>query len=286
MQMRFLIAIDSSTQAEKVLRFGAQFAQPPGEAHTILTVVEREKDIPQAEGNLASALEILESEGIRAQTKIRVGHPAEEIVREAEESDQDIVMVGEGRHRKLATRFCLGSTSIRVAEHAPCAVIIVKGKADPIRQILLCDSGANNSLGLSRAVSNLVSMLERKEQITVLHVMSQIGAWPGVSGEQLRASAEELIKEHAREGEFLNQDLEILEQQGIYSKIKVRHGLVVDEILSEAQAGGYELIVIGAHSSDGWQRLLLEDLSRKLVLQSTIPVYVVRKIQNKVGSNE
>ena len=201
--MRLLIAIDSSSQAETVLRFSTPIVQSTKEPFTILTVVERKNDYQRAQAYLAQARDLLGSENINLRTKIRVGHPAEEIICEAEEKDYELVIVGEGKHRNLATRFLLGSTSIRVAEHTPCGVIIVKGIGNPIRRILLCDSGANKSSLLSRFASQLTNMLEGEKEITVLHVMSQISAWPGISGRQLRASAKDLMKENSLEGEFL-----------------------------------------------------------------------------------
>ena len=274
--MRFLIAIDNSSQAEKILQFSTQFMHSVDEPFTILTVIERNKDYQQASAFLTKACEMVGLENINLTTKIRAGHPAEEIIREAEEFGYELVIVGEGKHRNLATRFLLGSTSIRVAEHAPCPVIIVKGAGKPIHQILLCVSGAKNTLVHSRTLSKLANLLDGEEQISVLHVMSQISAWPGVSDKDLRASAEDLIKEHSPEGEFLDQIVRLLKQSGISSHVKVRHGLVVDEILAETQSGNYDLIVLGAHSSDGWQRHLLDDLTRRLMVQSTMPVLVVR----------
>jgi nucleotide-binding universal stress UspA family protein len=56
----------------------------------------------------------------------------------------------------------------------------------------------------------------------------------------------------------------------------VRHGLVVDEILAEAQRGDYDLVVIGAYRSEGWQRILLDDQAHKIIVQLDRPVLVVR----------
>jgi nucleotide-binding universal stress UspA family protein len=119
-------------------------------------------------------------------------------------------------------------------------------------------------------------LLEGEEEITVLHVMSQISAGPGVRGKQLRASAEELIQEHAPEGELLALDLQILGKPGITARPKVRHGLVLDEILDEAHTGDYDLVVIGAHASAGWQALLLDDLARRIIRDLDRPALVVR----------
>ena len=173
------------------------------------------------------------------------------------------------------TRF-LGSTATQVIEHAPCPVIIAKGEIGPLRRILLCDSGAMRPSVLNRFATQFVDLLKSKVEITVLHVMSQISAGPGVSGRQLRASAEELIQAHTPEGDFFARDLQTLEHLPVRSSPKVRHGLVVDEILAEARSGDYDLVVIGDYQGQGWGRLLLENLAHQIVVRIDRPVLVVR----------
>lgn len=274
--MRILMATDGSENADEALNFGAQIARCAGENPTILAVTKREADRSQADVVLAYAVRLLSREVTNVQTKIRIGHPAEEIIREAEEGAYDLVIVGEGQHLALVTRFQLGSTALRVAENSPCPVIIVKGKARSIQRILLCDSGAGRSSLLSRFTAQLAEMLVGEEEITVLHVMSQMSAGPGVSGQHLRADAEALIEAYAPEGDLFKQGIQVMSESGIHSTPKVRHGLVVDEILDEAQKGCYDLVVIGAYQGVGWQRFLLEDQARKIMSQLDLPVLVIK----------
>jgi nucleotide-binding universal stress UspA family protein len=159
---------------------------------------------------------------------------------------------------------------------------------------LLCDSGAESpSVGLSEATgpsvelskgnsilsrfaARLADLLENDVEITVLHVMSQLSAGPGVRGRQLRAGAEELIAESTPEGELLERDIRILARPGIHSRPKVRHGLVVDEILAEARDGDYDLVIIGAYRGKGPRHILFDDLAYKIVTRLDRPVLVVR----------
>ncbi|MCJ7660657.1 MAG: universal stress protein [Anaerolineales bacterium] len=274
--MRILMATDGSTNADEALNFGAQIARRTDENPTILAVTKIEADRSHVDVILACTQRFLSMQDTNVQTKVRIGYPAEEIIREAEEGAYDLVIVGEGQHHALVTRFKLGSTALRVAENSPCPVIIVKGKARSIHRILLCDSGAGRSSLLSRFTLQLAEMLEGQEEITVLHVMSQISAGPGVRGEHLRANAEALIEVYAPEGNLLKQDIQVLRESEIHSTPKVRHGLVLDEILDESKKGNYDLVIIGAHQGEGWQRLLLEDQARKIMSQLHRPVLVVK----------
>jgi nucleotide-binding universal stress UspA family protein len=274
--MRILMATGSSPHSGLVLRFGIQIARRVSKTPTILTVIRREADRPRAEAILDRACQFLKPEIANVQTRVRTGYPAEEIIREAEEGGYNLVIVGERQRHDPVTRFLLGSTAERVVEHAPCPVIIAKGKTGPIHRILLCDSGADSPSLLDRFTAQLADLIGNEEEVTVLHVMSQMSAGPGVRGTQLRAAAEELIEKHTPEGELLERDIQTLEQLNVHPRPKVRHGLVVEEILEEAQGGDYDLVVIGAHRGEGWRRILLDDLARQIIAQMDRPVLVVR----------
>lgn len=275
--MRILIATGGSPHSKLALHFGAHILSRVEGSLTVLTVIKQQADRPHGEAVLAHTHQLLDSKVANLQTRIRVGHPAEEIIREAEEGHYDLALVGEKQHHGLMTRFVLGSTAERVVEHAPCPVIIAKGKIGPVRRILLCDSNLEEPSLLHRLMTQLVDLVkDEEEQITVLHVMSQISAWPGIPGKQLRASAEELMQEHAPEGELLERDLNLLDRLRLRAKPKIRHGLVVDEILAEAQEGDYDLVVIGSHQGEGWRRILLDDLAHQIIVQMDRPILVVR----------
>jgi nucleotide-binding universal stress UspA family protein len=267
------MATGGSSHSEKALLFGAQIAQCVDPAPTVLTVIRRTADQPRAETVLQRARQILiDVPGVK--TCIRVGRPAEQIIAEAREGAFDLIIVGERQSHTLKARV-LGSTAVQVVEHAACPVIIAKGEIRPIKRILLCDSGAVIPSLLSRFTAQLADMLMGEEEIAVLHVMSQITAWPGVPDQDLQASANELIEEHTPEGEWLASDLQVLSHPGIHAQAKVRHGVVIDEILAES-AENYDLVVIGAHREAGWQRVLLEDIAHEIITRVNRSVLVVR----------
>ena len=297
--MSILIATNGSAQAEAALQLGAQIARTGSVPLTILTVVKQEANPPTAsvDALLSQACERVKPQFAEVRTKMRTGHPATEIVREADEGKYAMAIVGQRPTRNLLARFLFGSTAIRVVEHAPCPVIIAKGSIRPLERVLLCDSGSQDPIAglsapsvpgtkqansksypsvLSRFVDLPAPVLADGGEIVVLHVMSQMSAGPGVKGKQLRSEAQELISERAPEGELLRRDVQALKGLGIRAYPKVRHGLVVEEILDEVRTEDYDLVVIGAYRGEGWQRILLDDLTHRLVVELTRPVLVVR----------
>ncbi|MEZ4516623.1 MAG: universal stress protein [Chloroflexota bacterium] len=120
------------------------------------------------------------------------------------------------------------------------------------------------------------TILAAATNVTILHVMSQISAAPGVRGFQLRADAGELIESNTPEGLILARDMATLEKMDLQPQALVRHGMVVDEIIEETSTGEYDLVVIGAHRDEGLPYFLLDDLARDLVMNLECATLIMR----------
>jgi nucleotide-binding universal stress UspA family protein len=256
---------------------GVELAQLAPMEVTLVTAVKNQRHLTEGKFILSTAekrfTDVIPADKLH--TELRTGHPADVILDEIADGRYDLIIMGEREHHHLISRL-LGPTVNRVVERACCPVLIAKSSVLPLQRLLLCDSGLREPSLLQRMKHHLAKLLNgRAVQITVLHVMSQISAGPGVMGQQLRADAEELIASHAPEGDLLAQDLRLLAATGLVAEPKIRHGLVVDEIIAETATGDYDLIVIGAHRSNGWQRFLLDDLANQIMMQSKDSVLII-----------
>lgn len=274
--MQILVATGGAPHSEAALQFAAYIAAQTDKIPTVITVIPTEAEQDRAEVVLNRARQIFLPTVSEIQTVVRVGHPAEEIIRETETNAYDVVILGERPQHKLMTRFLWSSTAERVLGYAPCPVLIAKGKIAPVQRVLLCDSGNQNSSLLTRVTNQLANLLTHHREVTVLHVMSQIAAGPAADCEQLRADAQTLIEQQTPEGKILARDIELLAGLDVHPRSTVRHGLIVDEILAESVCGDYNLVVIGMHQEKGWHRILLDDLARQIVKQVDRPILVVR----------
>lgn len=265
--MRFLVATGGSAHSDLALQMSVQLAFLTKKTPTLLTVIRGPEERQRAEEVQRRARAHFESEGIEVNTIIRVGQTDLAILHEVLDGRYELLVLGDRQLHRLSTRL-RGSVSERLARQAPCAVLIVKGMVRPIRRVLLCDSGVVEPPLRQRFLAEgLGKLIESDVEVTVLHVMSQISAGPGINGAQLRADAESLIRERSPEGEWLEQDVSQLKRIGGRTRPKVRHGLVLDEILAEAREGNYDLVVIGAHREHGWQRFLLDDIAHDIITQ-------------------
>ena len=274
--MRVLIATGGPGQTEiriRQLMLMAEGNAPP--APTVLTVVKHAEEQAEADEILAHAAALLSPVFQTVQYKTRVGQPWEEIVAEADEGRYDLLMMGQRQSRPLLTRI-RGLVTQKVVARTSLPVLIAKREARPLHRVLICDSGAQSPSLLQLFRARLPGLLASVTDVTVLHVMSQLSAAPRVKGEDLSASAEQLLRAQTPEGAILEQDLAYLDRLNLSTHAKVRHGLVVDEIAEEARSDEYDLVVIGAHRDEGLPRFLLDDLAHELVLDVERAILVVR----------
>jgi nucleotide-binding universal stress UspA family protein len=135
---RILVGFDGSPQSRKAMTTALELAQRlRGEVAALIVVrppefAELEGEVQaalkEADGPLAEAVAWAKAEASRLGLTLRVhkhlGHPAETIVRFAEEQKFDLVILGR-RGRSAVTRWILGSISERVLRDAHCPVMVV-----------------------------------------------------------------------------------------------------------------------------------------------------------------
>ncbi len=142
---RIVVGTDGSETAAEAVRQAADLAKLAGSELRIVSAyepvsrrrVEGEKqgapaDVqheigPREDVNLVldAAAAAAKSKGVEVQTHPVEGDPAEAILNVAEETEADLIIVG-NKGMTGARRFLLGSVPNNVSHHAPCAVMIVR----------------------------------------------------------------------------------------------------------------------------------------------------------------
>jgi nucleotide-binding universal stress UspA family protein len=88
----------------------------------LLWMVNPREDV---DGTLQDAADLVKSAGVEVETYARQGDPADAILDVAEETEADLIVVG-NKGMTGAKRFLLGSVPNKVSHHAPCSVLIVR----------------------------------------------------------------------------------------------------------------------------------------------------------------
>jgi len=132
-----IVGFDGSDHAQRALSKAASLAGSGG----MLIVVSAAHLAPLSRDTGTSAVDPIEAEAARealekAKTLVAEaggtarfveshGDPADALVRQAEEDNADLIVVGT-RGLNFAQRAVLGSVSTKVVHHAPCDVLVVR----------------------------------------------------------------------------------------------------------------------------------------------------------------
>jgi nucleotide-binding universal stress UspA family protein len=136
---RILVAIDGSDCSDRAFAKALELAVL---AHARLTALAVEGPLPAYAATVGEVDEILREKdafftelagrareqartaGLDLEVEVRPGHAAELISQVAEDGGYDLIVLGHRGH--FVRDRLLGSTADRVAEHAPCPVMIVR----------------------------------------------------------------------------------------------------------------------------------------------------------------
>jgi nucleotide-binding universal stress UspA family protein len=138
MYRKILVAYDGSESSKKAfetacalaLRAGAELwvlsvARPPEVADDVETEAVIENSRRYHRGLLVELKHSVKDRKLNAHFEVSVGHPAEQIIYEADRHAVDLIVVGD-RGRSRFARLLLGSVSKQVVEHAGRPVLVVR----------------------------------------------------------------------------------------------------------------------------------------------------------------
>jgi nucleotide-binding universal stress UspA family protein len=273
--MRILIATKPSSHAEVAVHYGLTLAKQTRAELTFIHVIRRPDAREAGNEYLRQLGTNAKKSGVDAQQLLRVGNSGEQIIHLAYEGQFDLIVLGEGSKESLLRRL-VAPTNEKVVANAPCPVLIVKGAAVKADGFLVLHSGQEGLNTINRFLIHAGKLIGKKSKVTLLHVMSQIGASYRVQDWELRAEAKELIKKRTLEGTWLKEGTEAIENaRKVDVAPKVRHGLVIDEILKEVDQGDYDIVILGSHHRGGWSDFLVDNIAKQVISRVKRPVLVV-----------
>lgn len=278
MSWRILLCSDGSAESEAGATAVRGLGVLEGSAVVVLGVVESGHSSTPIEASVRRLADRLGGGPAAAEVRIRRGHPAEEILAEAEATSYDVVVVG-ARGRRGLTRFRLGSTASRLAHHLPTSLLAVRHPPARFERLLTCVSSEAVGTDTLRMTGTLASTASAR--VTVLHVMSQVALSWESPAEDLADTAETAIARGSMEGLLLRQSLEAVRRAGpdVEASPRLRHGTVVDEVLNEIREADQQLLLIGAHRPPSTRSALapfLDDVADQLLTNAPCSVLIVR----------
>ena len=215
--------------------------------------------------------------GTVAQSHLRMGGAAEEVIELAEELQTGLIVLG-SRGRGRIRRALMGSVSDSVVRHAHCPVLVVRWKpvAFPAK-ILLATDGSEEADLAAQSAADLAARTGSELHVThvgeaLSHMKYSLGAEVG----PLPAGPQELLDKEAKE--VLEAQLERMREAGAsVTEAHLMSGRADEEIIFRAEQVGADLVVVGSRGLGGIRRARLGSVSDSVVRHTHCPVLVVRR---------
>jgi nucleotide-binding universal stress UspA family protein len=214
--------------------------------------------------------------GTLAQSHLRMGGAAEEVIDLAEELETGLIVLG-SRGKGTIRRALMGSVSDSIVRHAHCPVLVVRWK--PVvfpAKILVATDGSEEATLAAQSAADLAA--RTGSELHVAHVGKVLthGDFVGVDVGPLPAGAQELLDKEAKE--LLEAQLERMgEAWGSVTEAHLMSGRADEEIIFLAEQVGADLVVVGSRGLGGVRRTLLGSVANSVVRHAHCPVLVVRR---------
>jgi nucleotide-binding universal stress UspA family protein len=271
--MKILICSDGMPSADSATRLGGLLASPSRAETTLLGITEK----PTDEGSLRDALEAqaqtLRAEGVFPEIVVRAGEPIWQILKQTSTTTYDLVVIGS---RKTGTTglYWRSEKTYEVIKSIPPPVLVAIGERTRLKRFLVCTGGKefiDDAVQLTGKVA-----VAAGASVTLLHVMAEP---PAIYTDlvQLEEDVDRLLESKSELGLNLRRQKRELQRLGVSAEVRLRHGIVVDEVFAEVNEGNYDLIVTGTSQARGLLRhYIMGDLTRSILNRANVPVLVAR----------
>ncbi len=223
---------------------------------------------------------IEEAGGEVAESHLRLGRPAHQIVRLSEEMGAGLVVIG-NQGLSAFRRFLMGSVSEMVVRYAQCPVYVVRGGAGEERlpsRVLLATDGSTRSEAAAGVAAEFSEKLGSELYLVHVEVVPSVFTIPEVRTEDIDYD-DSLPENIEREGRqrLENQVGQVEEAGGSVANSYLRAGDPTREIVNLAERLDADAVIIGSRSFGALERALLGSVPENVVRHASCPVLVVRE---------
>ncbi len=257
------------------MRFGLEVAKALSAETTLLGVIDKKRnaeELGQILEEFAGKLRELE---LPVQVRVEAGDAEDIVVREMGVVTYDLIALG-ALGKKRSRRKFRSSVAMRIIERAQSSVLVIRGDHPSLSRVLICASGTEH--GHLSVWAGAALACGARARATLLHVADAMPSmYAGL--EQMEETLAELLQSDTERSRELKWAAQVIKAECEISELKLRRGIVAEEILREGQEGGFDLIVLGSsRAAGGLVRALMGDLTREIVTRAQRPVLVVRPV--------
>jgi nucleotide-binding universal stress UspA family protein len=287
--MKIILAVDGSEHAQAAVDFILNLPLPRYSNISAMAVAKA----PDSPNHYALAqvlenvCEQLKPSGLEATSKLAFGHPAQEIIRFADEIKPNLIIMG-AKGLRATLGILLGGVAQQVVEHANWPVLVIRPPYHKFAQILLILDGSPCS---QNALAYMVQFpMPIDIQLSIMHVLPPpateqeiiTATWAaGVDAIAIRPTIREELERAQQEEEdsskaLLAQAVEKCREKYPRISAVVRRGDAASEILKYSTEHPVDLIVAGSRGLSAISGWLLGSVSRKIVHYANCSVLIVK----------
>jgi nucleotide-binding universal stress UspA family protein len=278
--MKILICSDGTSAAETAIRLGGTLAGPLKAQTTLLGIAETPRDERPLRDALDKQAQLLHGHGISSDITVQSGEPVRQILDQTSKSKYDLVVIG-ARWAGAVGDYWRSRKTYEVIKAIQPPVLVAIGEREQLKRFLVCTGGKEFIEQAIQFAGKLAAAVNAS--VTLLHVMAEP---PAMYADlvRLEENVDQLLESKSELGTNLRRQRRELERLGVAAAVRLRHGIVIDQVFEEAREGNYDLIVTGTSQARGVLRhYIMGDLTRSILNRAGVPVLVARTGPPKAG---
>ena len=219
-----------------------------------------------------------QAQSLRAQKfgleiSMHAGEPVRQILDQTSKTSYDLVVIG-ARWTGATGHYWRSEKTYEVIKAIQPPVLVAIGECKHLQRFLVCTGGKEFIERAIEFTGKLAAAVGAS--VTLLHVMAEP---PAIYSDlvRLEEDVDQLLQSKSELGTNLRRQKRELERLGVSTAVRLRHGIVIDQVFEEAREGDYDLIVTGTSRARGLLRhYIMGDLTRSILNNANCPVLVAR----------
>jgi nucleotide-binding universal stress UspA family protein len=278
MNSEILVATNGYSRTWPGIEYAAWLAGVMRAPVTLIGIIEQkqrpniDEEIHPLEDVFSRAVALFQEKELEYHLEIHEGLAEDVIPRKAKEKDFLTVVTPLGR--PPLRRLVLGRSFHQLMADITGPVLYVPSACIPPTHIIICLGG----LGYGIAAENLgLEIASRiKVPVTLLHVVPPIDLdYP--ESRTVRDNWDHLGDTDTLLGRTLRTALDEAQKKDLKANLKLRQGIVIEEILSELKQGDYDLVCMGSpYSGHGLRQFYAPNVTAEVAETIGCPVLTVR----------
>jgi len=271
--MKILICSDGMPPAEAAIQLGGLLAEPLKAQIALLGIAETSSDEQSLREALQKQAGLLDGRGMSLDIIVQSGEPVRQIVDQTSKNRYDLVVIG-ARWTGATGHHWRSEKTYEVIKSIQPPVLVAIGECKKLKRFLVCTGGKEFIEQAVQFTGTLAAAVNAS--VTLLHVMAEP---PAMYADlvRLEENVEQLLESKSELGINLRRQKRELEKLGVSAEVRLRHGIVINQVFEEAREGDYDLIVTGTSQARGLLRhYIMGDLTRSILNRANVPVLVAR----------